>query len=103
MTVIATRVLDLSDPPGAQVHVSIMQPVPDGNDYRCAFQIRGLGEREINWYAMGVDSTQALILCLQSVGTRLYTSDAGKAGQLSWLGMKDLGFPLPDIVADLKP
>lgn len=80
-----------------------MQPEPDSNDYRCEFEIVGLGEKTINSYAMGVDSTQALILTLQMIGTRLYTSDEGKAGHLSWLGMKNLGFPVPDTIADLVP
>jgi hypothetical protein len=101
--VIASRTIDLASPSGSIVHVSIMQPEPDGNDYRCEFQIVGLGEKTINSYGMGVDSTQALILTLQMVGTRLYTSKEGKAGHLSWLGMKNLGFPVPDNIADLVP
>jgi hypothetical protein len=102
-TVIASRTIDLDNPSGSPVQVSIMQPEPDSNDYRCEFEIVGLGEKTINSYAMGVDSTQALILTLQMIGTRLYTSDEGKAGHLSWLGMKNLGFPVPDTIADLVP
>ncbi|MDZ4691482.1 DUF6968 family protein [Terricaulis sp.] len=102
-TAIASRTLDLVSPENAQVHVSIMQPEPDGDDYRCEFQIVGLGDKTINAYGMGVDSTQALILTLQMIGTRLYTSKEGEAGHLSWLGMKNLGFPLPEVIADLEP
>lgn len=80
-----------------------MQPEPDGADYRCEFEIVGLGEKTINSYGMGVDSTQALLLTLQMIGTRLYTSNEGKAGLLSWLGMKNLGFPVPDSIVDLVP
>jgi hypothetical protein len=101
--VIASRTIDLADPSGSAVQVSIMQPEPDGDDYRCEFEIVGLGEKTINSYGMGVDSTQALILTLQMIGARLYTSNEGKAGHLSWLGMKNLGFPVPDNIADLVP
>ncbi len=102
-TIIASRMLDLAGSSGSPVQVSILQPEPDGNDYRCEFQIVGLGEKTINSYGMGVDSTQALVLTLQQIGTRLYTSNEGKAGQLSWLGMKNLGFPVPDNIVDLVP
>jgi hypothetical protein len=95
--------IDLAGSAGSPVQVSVMQPEPDGNDYRCEFQIVGLGEETINSYGMGVDSTQALILTLEQIGTRLYTSNEGQAGQLSWLGTKNLGFPVPDNIADLVP
>ncbi len=46
---------------------------------------------------------QALLLALQSIGTDLYTSAEAKEGRLTWFGSPNLGFPVPDIIADLVP
>jgi hypothetical protein len=102
-TVIAHRMMDLSVPAGARAVVTIKQPQRDGNDYRCEFHIVGLGDKAINSYGMGVDSMQALILTIQLIGALLYASDEAKHGRISWLGMKNLGFPVPEVVADLVP
>jgi len=52
---------------------------------------------------MGQDSMQAVVLALQNIGAILYTSDEFKAGQLSWLGQRHLGFPTAKTIADLVP
>src|SRR5262245_12315770 len=97
---IAKRTLSLSGEPDRSVSVSIFRPRRDGRDYRCEFAIVGLGPPRV-YAAMGVDSTQALLLALQRVGTILCTSAAGKEGRLRWLGSSELGFPVPDIITDL--
>ncbi|HOZ28375.1 MAG TPA: hypothetical protein PLH23_03995 [Hyphomonadaceae bacterium] len=101
--VVASRTLTVSGATSREVVVELHQPAPDGNDYRCTFRIRGLEAGDIRSYAMGVDQIQALMLALQGIGVRLYTSDEGKAGQLSYLGHPNLDFPLPDGVQDLAP
>jgi hypothetical protein len=52
---------------------------------------------------MGVDEMQALFLAMQHIGTRLYTSAFFKAGKLEWLEQRNLGFPVPDKIADIVP
>jgi hypothetical protein len=49
---------------------------------------------------MGVDEMQALFLALQAIGNRLYTSAYFKAGKLTWLGRRDLGFPVANGKSD---
>lgn len=100
--VIATRTLASGD---RTISVSIGQPfVPpdfDGN-WCCPYRIEGLGGGAIR-YAGGVDAVQALWMALLMIGTDLYTSAPGIAGRISWLGMRNLGFPVPEAVRDLVP
>lgn len=101
--VIATRKLQLSD--GREVLVSISAPRVDGEDYRCDYQIDGLGNQKI-YKSYGVDSMQALVLALQKIGAFLHTSNEWTDGLLSWEGGavdRDLGFPVPDIIRDIPP
>ena len=101
---IAKRTLDIAGDPNRKVTVLIGQPKPDGDDYRCEFQIIGLSDGKTrSSHGMGLDSMQALILTLQLIGTGLYTSDLAKAGRLNWEGSRNLGFPVPDVIADLVP
>ncbi len=84
-----------SDPP--RIVVRIGKPEPDpapGGDWRCAFQITGVGDDAV-MFAHGVDSVQALQICFQFIGIRLEDLQA-RGTPLRWLGGKDLGFPLPD-------
>lgn len=101
--IIATRKLERSD--GGEVLVAISAPCPDGEDYRCDYEIAGIGSVKRS-YAYGVDSVQALVLALQKIGAFLYTSDEWSGGRLSWQGGAvegDLGFPVPDIIRDIPP
>ncbi len=98
--VMASRTLTLASEPPQEIVVRLMAPVLDGRDYRCDFQIVGLGEKDVG-YAMGADGIQALFLALKMIGTRLYTSAEGKAGLILLDGSPDLDFPLPEIIADL--
>ncbi|MCE9524064.1 MAG: hypothetical protein K8S25_16730 [Alphaproteobacteria bacterium] len=101
---IAKRTLELSGDPIREVTVLIRQPRPDGDDYRCEYQIIGLSDGKTHSsYGMGLDSMQALILTLQLIGAALYTSQPSKEGRLTWIGARNLGFPIPDVIADLVP
>jgi hypothetical protein len=101
-TVIATRALDL--PRGRRVIVKIGKPrkFRGSDSYFCPFEIRGLSRHKI-FYQGGVDPVQALELTMKIIGVALYTSDEAEAGKLTWLGDRNLGFPVPDSVADLIP
>jgi hypothetical protein len=100
---IAQRTLNLAGPDAQPVIVAIGHPAPDGGNYSCAFQIRGLDGETIEACGMGVDGMQALLLTLKIIGATLYTSQDAKAGRLTWLGSTNLGFPVPDSIADLVP
>ncbi len=100
---VATRTLSLSGTVSGQAIVSIGKPAPEGEDYRCEFQILGLGDVDINSYGMGADSMQALMLTLKMIGTRLYTSHEYKHGRLKLEGSRNLDFPVPDNIADVLP
>lgn len=101
-TVIAERVLDLK--PGKRVVVKIGKPRKHrGYDtYVRAHEVRRPDRTQI-FYAVGIDTVQALHLGLQMTGTTLYISEAAKQGKLTWLGGRNLGFPVPDIIADIVP
>lgn len=96
--IVATRTLTLAGDPDREIVVTVFQPQRDRDDYRCEFEID-----DKRGYAMGVDEVQALLLALQTIGTNLYTSEHFKAGKLRWLGMRNLGFPVPKVIADLPP
>jgi hypothetical protein len=77
------------------VLVRFGRPEPDplpGGDWRCAFQVTGIGDDGVE-HAFGVDAVQALQLAFVAVGARLYA--AGARLGITWLGMSDLGFPVP--------
>jgi hypothetical protein len=99
---IAVRRLEVAGEPEREVAVAIKKPTPDGDNFRCEFQILGLGNDKVR-YSMGVDAIQALDLAMKHAGVCLYTSPEGKRGVLRWLGGRDLGMPLTDNVIDLIP
>jgi hypothetical protein len=91
--VICTRILDLRDNKRVIVKLGAPQEYPEPpDDYFCPYQIIGLGDERVR-YAGGVDAFQALSLALKSIGAVLYSSTEARAGELSWLGQSDLGFP----------
>jgi hypothetical protein len=99
---VVTRTLELAGARPGTVTVGVKRPVPDGDNYRCEHLILGLGDDQIR-YAMGIDGLQAFLLTLQVIGTTLYTSPEYKRGELRFLGRRNLGFPVPDIISDLVP
>ena len=78
---IATRALDLG---GQRVIVELGKPIQVGDDFQCAFAIRG-GPREWSDHVMGVDSVQALQLAMRRVGFCLEALPTSE-GTLTWLG-----------------
>ena len=99
-TVIAERTLESGD---RTVRVSIGMPrlYDTGPSYFCPIEIIG-PITNTRKRAGGVDPVQALYLALQLIGTDLLFTPERKAGQLSWLGQMDLGFPLPGTVEGLR-
>jgi hypothetical protein len=79
------------------VTVKIGKPVPhpDG-DWECPYVISGLPS-PISLRVGGVDAVQALFLALRAIGADL--KFLYKDIHLQWLGMDDLGFPLPEFEA----
>jgi len=87
----------------ASVDVTIAVHIPQHGkqDWSCAYDIawpdgvrRGFG--------YGIDSTQALLLALQAIGTDIYTSDYHRSGRLSWEQPgQGYGFPVPPTIRDL--
>lgn len=94
---IVTRHLRLAgSTTGVTVEIGRPQAYPDRRDFYCPYRILGLEDDHVR-SAGGVDQIRALVLALQRIGARLYSSAAYQAGQLYWLeaGNKDLGFPTP--------
>lgn len=96
--IVAERLFELVEEPGgaagAEVRLVVEAPAPDQDDFRCAFRIIW-PDRESRGYGMGVDTAQALQLGLQRAHIELLRSAEGRRGALRWLGMEDLGLPLP--------
>lgn len=87
--IVATRRLDRA---GSPVVVDVFRPepfAPDGDDFRCGYRISGLGPTAIHAHAAGIDAVQALLLALTRIGELLGSDE----GDLTFLGMRSLGFP----------
>ena len=77
------------------VTVKIGKPVPHpGGDWECPYVISGL-PNSISLHVGGVDAVQALSLALRAIGADLQLRY--KDIHLQWLGMDDLGFPVPEV------
>jgi len=100
---IATRTLEyvVEDGTAIPVPVSLYAPEKNENDWGCRYTIgwpNGIESRT----AYGIDSVQALVLTLQSIGTSLYFSDYHKSGRLKWGDPNDgYGFPVPKNARDM--
>lgn len=102
-TVIAKRVLNLSGKRKVIVEIGKPRWFRGGApDYYCPFRIRGLG-KDFIFAGAGIDAVQALELTFIAIGSRLYFSAQGKAGELTWDAGQvagDLGFPLMETAED---
>src|SRR5690348_11910435 len=63
----------------ASVVLRFLRPEPDGDDYRCAYEIIW-PDRVRNSYAMGIDAVQALLLAMQTAHVELQVSPEYKSG-----------------------
>ncbi|GAB3205504.1 DUF6968 family protein [Marinactinospora thermotolerans] len=94
--VVATRRLDAIAENGGrtQVVVEIGRPRPDprspGGDWYCPHRIVGLGDETVE-AAFGVDSLQALLLCVYRLRLRLAERARAASLRLDWLGFPELG------------
>jgi hypothetical protein len=88
---------------GATLLLRVQMPRPDpGGGFRCDFVIDWPGGPQPG-YAGGEDAVQAMILALQGAHVRLLTSPEYERGELTWLGDRNLGLPIADVVRDLIP
>lgn len=102
--VIAERVYNWRTAAGTRsVTVRLGQPVRDrkaGGDWLCPVSFRGAPRgllRSGSKPVYGVDALQALLLACGYVQQELARLQRSEAGELTWLGTRDLG--LPDILA----
>jgi len=86
--VIASRTFSLGD---EVVELLIGAPVPEGQDYLCPVQVKGLGNEKIRRIG-GIDALQALILGIEYAAIYLSTTSEAKSGQLTFLGASGIGF-----------
>jgi hypothetical protein len=85
-----------------KVHLRFGKPRPDpaGPDHACVYQIEGLHEEAVTRRIYGVDSIQALELAMKTALVELVCTRAYEDGQLTWLGMRDLGLPVVEAIRD---
>ncbi|MGO8998275.1 MAG: DUF6968 family protein [Polyangiaceae bacterium] len=99
LDVIASRTLELRHRDGSSTPVVVRigrpEPIDDGRNYRCEYEIEGLSTTKRAWLG-GVDGAQALWMALVGVGIVLRTSEEGKEGRITFDGGEDLFFPNPD-------
>jgi hypothetical protein len=90
-TVFIERRLELRE--GGEVIIRFFLPVPGDVDYSCRYRITW-PDREREFQIFGIDGVQALLLAMQAVHADLLSSSEGKAGELRWLGDRDLDLPM---------
>lgn len=83
---------------GGQVTIRFFRPEPREVDYCCEYAIIW-PDRERRFHGYGIDEVQALLLAMQNAHMDLLASPEGKAGELTWLGMRNLDLPLPKTMA----
>ena len=101
-TPIAQRILTVGTGGAPQVvSVTLYQPRASGSDWRCAYEI-GWPSKLRRGEAHGVDSVQALLLAMQTIGAELYSARPVDANDLQWLEKGGgFGFPLSPALRDL--
>ncbi len=91
------------DGSSSPVLVRIGKPMPDplpGGDWYCPSQIVGLGDETVK-ATFGVDSLQALLLCVYGLRLRLTQRAEQAAVRLDWLGQAGLGLAVdPEVTID---
>ena len=94
-----SRQYDLRD--GRKIILYVWPPlIQPGGEYACFYRLVGLlGDRTRKAY--GIDSLQALLLAIRVIYAELSYCEAYKNGDLTWLGGRDLGLPLPVQFSDI--
>src|SRR5687768_7719017 len=91
-----TRIFSIDNDKEACIELRIFSPAPDGQDFRCKYELFESGVLMQAGHALGVDSLQALLLAIQRVGVDVSVSDYAQQRRLFWNGENDdLGLPLP--------
>ena len=83
------------------VEVTLAAPRFETGCWLCSYEIHWPSGPS-RFYGAGADSMQALVLAMQMVSAELYTSAAGKAGELFFeTPGTGFGFPAPPTMRDL--
>jgi hypothetical protein len=94
---IARRTFTIGPDGPGEIEVRVYAPVEQSeepHDWFCTYEIYENGELEHSMRIYGVDSWQALMLALKTVGVELLTSDYAKRGELYCFGDNQyLGVP----------
>jgi hypothetical protein len=100
--VIAERRLIVSSESGdKEVPVRLFQPEENDGMWICRYEIEWPGQKQ-SGFAAGADSIQALLLALQMIGTRVYTSSHHRSESLRWSERyRGYGFPVTFNLRDL--
>lgn len=95
-TIFPERVFDVA---GQKISCRFFTPHPDGEDFRCAYEISSLSTHRCG-HAMGIDGVQALLNAMTSAHFALQDWRA----EVTWLGSKCLGLPgLDDVINQFTP
>jgi hypothetical protein len=85
------RLLELRD--GREVVVRFLLPEQRETDWSCTYRI-AWPDRQREFVGYGIDGVQALSCAMMNAHAELLASPEAKAGDLLWLGERDLGLPL---------
>jgi len=100
--VVLERIFDLSrGRKRTEVRVFFRKPVPDRLGHWCAFKIEGLLKKpHARTRMLGEDPIDSLRNAMRLAMVYIVSSSAYQRGQVTWLGMYDLGMP---IVEEVEP
>ena len=99
---VATRELKFQTEVGKEVSILVSLFSPVQNDGLGMPVFNPMARRSRAQDDLGINSAQALVLAIQSVGNSLYLSDYHKTGRLRWENPQDgYGFPVTNTIRDL--
>jgi len=79
------------------------QPIEESTgEFSCRYEIEG-SEGVSSKHAYGVDEVQALLLAMQRAHIDLLAARENHGRDVSWLGERSLGLPIPDSIRDWDP
>lgn len=84
-----------------EIAIVVSEPIQGERDWSCAYEI-GWPDHPRRGFGYGIDSTQAMLLTMQAIGTDIYTSDYHLSGRLRWeISGKGYGYPVPRTIKHL--